>query len=162
MPGLISLECLLSELAAARAAGRLIVFTNGCFDVLHRGHVEYLAEARALGDLLVVGLNGDGSVRRLKGDGRPVNPLEDRAVVLAGLRSVDYVVAFDSDTPAELIQRVSPRILVKGGDYRPEDVVGGDWVRQHGGQVIIAKHLAGRSTTALLARSAPPPRTDRA
>jgi D-beta-D-heptose 7-phosphate kinase/D-beta-D-heptose 1-phosphate adenosyltransferase len=143
---------LVAALDAERAAGRRIVFTNGCFDILHRGHVEYLAEARALGDRLVVGLNTDDSVRRLKGEGRPVNPLEDRAVVLAALAAVDYVVPFAEDTPADLIRAITPAVLVKGGDYRPEDVVGGDWVREHGGQVVIAQHVEGRSTTGLLDR----------
>ena len=143
---------LVAALDAERAAGRRIVFTNGCFDILHRGHVGYLAEARALGDRLVVGLNTDDSVRRLKGEGRPVNPLEDRAVVLAALAAVDYVVPFAEDTPAELIRAITPAVLVKGGDYRPEDVVGGDWVRGHGGQVVIAQHVEGRSTTGLLGR----------
>lgn len=143
---------LLAALVTERAAGRRVVFTNGCFDILHRGHVEYLAEARALGDLLVVGLNSDESVRRLKGEGRPVNPLEDRAAVLAALAAVDYVVAFGEDTPAALVEAITPQVLVKGGDYRPEDVVGGEWVRAHGGQVVIAKQVDGRSTTGLLER----------
>lgn len=143
---------LVAALEAERAAGRRIVFTNGCFDILHRGHVEYLAEARALGDRLVVGLNTDESVRRLKGEGRPVNPLEDRAAVLAALAAVDYVVPFAEETPAELIRAITPGVLVKGGDYRAEEVVGGDWVRQHGGQVVIAKQVEGRSTTGLLDR----------
>jgi rfaE bifunctional protein nucleotidyltransferase chain/domain len=138
--------------AEARAAGRKVVFTNGCFDILHRGHVEYLAEARALGDLLVVGLNTDDSVTRLKGPGRPVNCLEDRAAVLAALRSVDHVVPFSEDTPADLVARINPHVLVKGGEYRPEEVAGGDWVRAHGGEVIIAKQVPGQSTTGLLRR----------
>lgn len=159
--GLRTVDELIAELDAARARGARIVFTNGCFDILHRGHVEYLAEARALGDLLVVGLNGDDSVRRLKGPGRPINPLEDRAAVLSALRSVDHVVAFDEDTPELLIRRITPRILVKGGDYRAEEVAGGDWVRANGGQVVIAKHLAGRSTTNVLARSGAPREPER-
>lgn len=138
--------------AEARAAGRKIVFTNGCFDIIHRGHVEYLAFARGLGDLLVVGLNSDDSVTRLKGPGRPVNTLEDRAAVLAALRSVDHVVPLSEDTPADLVSRINPHVLVKGGDYRPEEVAGGDWVRDHGGEVVIAKQVPGQSTTGVIRR----------
>jgi D-beta-D-heptose 7-phosphate kinase/D-beta-D-heptose 1-phosphate adenosyltransferase len=146
----LTLESLLPLVADARAAGRRIVFTNGVFDLLHRGHVTYLEEARALGDLLVVGLNSDDSVRRLKGPERPVNRLEDRAHLLAALRVVDYVVPFDEDTPLRLIEAITPDTLVKGGDYRAEDVVGADWVRSHGGQVHIAQTVTGFSTTNLI------------
>jgi rfaE bifunctional protein nucleotidyltransferase chain/domain len=136
----------------ARAQGKRIVFTNGCFDLLHRGHVEYLAEARSLGDLLVVGLNSDESVSRLKGPGRPINTLADRAQVLMALRSVDYVVAFSEDTPARLIERLDPHVLVKGGDYRAHEVVGADWVLAHGGQVFIAREVPGQSSTRIIER----------
>jgi D-beta-D-heptose 7-phosphate kinase / D-beta-D-heptose 1-phosphate adenosyltransferase len=147
--------------AEARRQGKRIVFTNGCFDILHRGHVEYLARARSLGDLLIVGLNADDSVRRLKGPGRPVNPLEDRAAVLAALAAVDFVVPFGEDTPAGLIRRLTPDVLVKGGDYRPEEVVGGDWVTAHGGQVVIAEKVPGQSTSGTLRRlQALPPHPD--
>ena len=129
--------------------GRL-VFTNGCFDILHRGHVEYLYAARALGEMLVVGVNTDASVRRLKGAGRPVVPLDDRLFVLAGLGCIDAVTAFDEDTPLELISRLVPDVLVKGGDYRPEDVVGAREVRDAGGEVMILPFIDGRSTTRLL------------
>jgi rfaE bifunctional protein nucleotidyltransferase chain/domain len=129
-----------------------LVFTNGCFDVLHRGHVEYLASARTLGDALVVGLNTDASVRRLKGPGRPLNPQDDRAYVLAGLAAVDAVTYFDDDTPRDLIAALLPDVLVKGGDYRAEDVVGGAEVRAAGGRVVIAPLVPGRSTTGLLQR----------
>lgn len=129
-----------------------LVFTNGCFDVLHRGHVEYLAAARALGAALVVGLNTDASVRRLKGQGRPLNPQDDRAYVLAGLAAVDAVTYFDDDTPRDLIAALLPDVLVKGGDYRAEDVVGGAEVRAAGGRVVIAPLVPGRSTTGLLQR----------
>ena len=127
-----------------------VVFTNGCFDILHRGHVEYLAYARALGDRLVVGLNSDRSVRALKGPGRPVNPLDDRAAVLAALESVDAVVAFDDDTPRDLIAALLPDILVKGGDYAPDQVVGAAEVEAAGGRVVIAPLVPGRSTTGML------------
>jgi rfaE bifunctional protein nucleotidyltransferase chain/domain len=146
----------LSRDALLRRYGRprkeTLVFTNGCFDVLHRGHVEYLTSARALGAALVVGLNTDASVRRLKGPGRPLNPQDDRAYVLAGLAAVDAVTYFDEDTPRELIAALLPDVLVKGGDYRAEEVVGGEEVRAAGGRVVIAPLVPGRSTTGLLQR----------
>jgi D-beta-D-heptose 7-phosphate kinase/D-beta-D-heptose 1-phosphate adenosyltransferase len=145
-----TLEAFLPVVAEARAAGRRIVFTNGVFDILHRGHVTYLEQARALGDLLVVGVNTDDSVRRLKGPERPVNRLEDRAHVLAALRAVDWVVPFADDTPRALIEAITPHVLVKGGDYRAEEVVGGDWVLRHGGQVHIAPTVTGFSTTGII------------
>jgi D-beta-D-heptose 7-phosphate kinase / D-beta-D-heptose 1-phosphate adenosyltransferase len=132
-------------------AGRL-VFTNGCFDLLHRGHVEYLFAARRLGDRLVVGVNADDSVRRLKGGGRPVVPLADRLYVLAGLACVDAVVPFAEDTPRQLIAALLPDVLVKGGDYRAEDVVGAEEVRAAGGEVVIMPLVEGRSTTSILQR----------
>jgi D-beta-D-heptose 7-phosphate kinase/D-beta-D-heptose 1-phosphate adenosyltransferase len=135
-----------------RAEGKRIVFTNGCFDILHRGHVEYLAAARQLGDVLIVGLNSDASIRRLKGPDRPINPQDDRAAVLDGLRSVDIVTIFEEDTPAQLIAIVEPDVLVKGGDYTEATVVGADVVRARGGRVVIIPLLEGRSTSALIAR----------
>jgi rfaE bifunctional protein nucleotidyltransferase chain/domain len=135
-----------------RAEGKRIVFTNGCFDILHRGHVEYLAAARQLGDVLIVGLNSDASIRRLKGPDRPINPQDDRAAVLDGLRSVDIVTIFEEDTPAQLIAIVEPDVLVKGGDYTEATVVGADVVRARGGRVVIVPLLEGRSTSALIAR----------
>jgi D-beta-D-heptose 7-phosphate kinase/D-beta-D-heptose 1-phosphate adenosyltransferase len=129
-----------------------VVFTNGCFDVLHRGHVEYLAAARSLGDVLVVGLNDDASVRRLKGAPRPVNPEEDRALVLAALASVDAVTVFDEDTPRELIAALLPDVLIKGGDYTVETIVGAEEVIAAGGRVVVAPIVPGRSTTAILQR----------
>lgn len=143
---------LLRDLAAARARGERIVFTNGCFDILHAGHVSYLREARGLGDRLVVAVNSDASVSRLKGPGRPINALADRMEVLSELSAVDWVVAFDEDTPARLIEVVLPDVLVKGGDYRPEEVVGGDIVLAAGGQVRCLEFLPGRSTTGILTR----------
>ncbi len=132
--------------------GVKIVFTNGCFDIIHRGHVEYLEFARSLGDILIIGLNTDDSVRRLKGPTRPINRFEDRAYVLASLEVVDYVVGFGEDTPFELIREVIPDVLVKGGDYRPEDVVGRDIVEEHGGKLVLAPFKDGYSTTALIKR----------
>jgi D-beta-D-heptose 7-phosphate kinase/D-beta-D-heptose 1-phosphate adenosyltransferase len=137
-----------------RPRSKRVVFTNGCFDVLHRGHVEYLESARSLGDLLVVGLNTDDSVRRLKGPSRPVNPEDDRAYVLAGLAAVDYVTFFAEDTPRDLIVALLPDVLVKGGDYRKEDIVGGAEVEAAGGEVVVAPLVPGRSTTAILQRAA--------
>ena len=135
-----------------RAEGLRVGFTNGCFDVLHRGHVAYLAQARGWCDRLVVGLNSDASVRALKGEGRPVNDLEGRALVLAHLSSVDLVAPFDAPTPLALIEAVRPDVLVKGADYTREGVVGGDLVEGWGGQVRLAELVDGHSTTATLAR----------
>ncbi len=150
MTKLLPLPLLAGKLDHARAGGARIVFTNGCFDVLHAGHVRLLDLARRQGDVLVVGLNSDDSVRRLKGAPRPVNTLADRAEVLSGLASVDHVVLFEEDTPLDLIRAVRPDVLVKGGDYSADTVVGADLVREGGGQVMIAPLLAGRSTTAIL------------
>jgi D-glycero-beta-D-manno-heptose 1-phosphate adenylyltransferase len=128
-----------------------LVFTNGVFDVLHRGHVEYLNAARALGDALIVALNTDASVRRLgKGTDRPVNTERDRAVVLAGLACVDYVTFFDEDTPRNIISALLPDVLVKGGDYSPETIVGRDEVEAAGGRVVVIPFVQGHSTTELL------------
>ncbi len=132
--------------------GKQVVFTNGCFDLLHRGHVSYLAAARALGDVLVVGINSDASVRRLKGKDRPVVTQDDRAIVLSSLRAVDYVVVFDEDTPYELIAEVAPDVLVKGGDWAPEKIVGADLVRARDGLVTTIPFVPGRSTSALIAK----------
>ncbi len=132
--------------------GRKVVFTNGCFDLLHPGHVTYLEDARALGDVLIVGLNADASISRLKGDSRPINPLADRAHMLMGLRAVDLVVPFAEDTPLHLIQTLLPDVLVKGGDYQPDDIVGATEVREHGGEVIVVPFLAGYSSSKLIHR----------
>jgi rfaE bifunctional protein nucleotidyltransferase chain/domain len=129
-----------------------IVFTNGCFDILHRGHLEYLAAAADLGSRLVVGLNSDASVRRLKGTGRPVNNYADRAFALAALEVVDMVVPFEEDTPEMLIIEVKPHILVKGGDYSPDEIVGASFVRDSGGKVMIINFTEGYSTTNFLSR----------
>ena len=130
---------------------RPLVFTNGCFDVLHRGHVTYLAQARALGAALVVGVNSDASVKRLgKGDDRPLNVLADRMAVLAALQAVDMVVEFDEDTPLSLILTCRPNVLVKGGDWKPENIVGAQEVQGWGGTVHSIPFLHQRSTTALL------------
>ena len=130
-----------------------VVFTNGCFDILHRGHVEYLTRARGLGDALIVGVNTDDSVRRLgKGDGRPLNREEDRALLIAALECVDAVCIFDEDTPLQLVSAVVPDVLVKGGDYSVEEVVGRDVVESAGGEVRILPFIPGFSTTDLVTR----------
>jgi D-beta-D-heptose 7-phosphate kinase/D-beta-D-heptose 1-phosphate adenosyltransferase len=143
---------LVRELAERRRAGLRVAFTNGCFDVLHAGHVQYLHEARSQADVLVVGLNSDASVRSLKGPDRPVNAEAARAVVLAGLQAVDYVTLFDEATPVELIRAVRPDVLVKGADYRKDEVVGAEFVESYGGRVHLAELRKGFSTTGLLQR----------
>ncbi|HEY7295751.1 MAG TPA: D-glycero-beta-D-manno-heptose 1-phosphate adenylyltransferase, partial [Dehalococcoidia bacterium] len=149
-----SLAALVERVAALRAGGRRIVFTNGCFDLLHRGHVTYLNQARALGDALIVGLNSDESVRRLKGPGRPVVPLHDRVAVLAALSCVDAIGAFEEDTPAELIRAVRPEVFVKGGDYTHESLPEAALVEALGGTVWILPYLPDRSTSGLIERIA--------
>jgi D-beta-D-heptose 7-phosphate kinase/D-beta-D-heptose 1-phosphate adenosyltransferase len=143
---------MIEEVARWRAKGLKVGFTNGCFDILHKGHVAYLAQARAWCDRLIVGLNSDESVRALKGEGRPVNDLESRALVLAGLGSVDLVVPFEEETPVRLIEAARPDVLVKGADYTEAEVVGGDLVKSWGGEVRLAPIVEGYSTTAAIAR----------
>ncbi|WP_059026829.1 D-glycero-beta-D-manno-heptose 1-phosphate adenylyltransferase [Gabonibacter massiliensis] len=127
-----------------------IVFTNGCFDILHRGHIEYLAQAANLGTKLIIGLNSDASVKRLKGENRPVNDENARALALASLIFVDEVILFDSDTPYDLIDYVQPNVLVKGGDYNPEEIVGYDIVKAKNGKIITIDFVEGYSTTSIL------------
>jgi len=145
-----SRETVKGILERERQRGRRIVFTNGCFDLLHVGHVKYLQAARRLGDLLVLGLNSDNSIRRLKGPRRPLIGEEERAHILAALDCIDYVVLFDEDTPMELIAAVRPHILVKGGDYTPEGVVGKDLVESYGGRVELIQFVDGKSTTNII------------
>jgi D-beta-D-heptose 7-phosphate kinase / D-beta-D-heptose 1-phosphate adenosyltransferase len=144
----LSLEAAIEVASRLRAEGRRLVFTNGCFDILHPGHCDYLAKSRSYGDALMVGINTDASVQRQqKGPGRPINCLEDRAAVLAALQAVDYVVAFDDDTPKDLIEAITPHVLAKGEDWRDKGVVGREWVEAHGGQVLLVPLVPGRSTT---------------
>lgn len=133
-----------------RNEGKKIVFTNGCFDIIHSGHIDYLSKAKNLGNILIVGLNSDSSVRRLKGERRPILSEGDRAIILDALKPVDYVVIFDEDTPYKLIQIVQPNFLVKGGDYRAEEVVGYDIVTKSGGKVVIFPYLEGKSTSLII------------
>jgi D-beta-D-heptose 7-phosphate kinase/D-beta-D-heptose 1-phosphate adenosyltransferase len=141
---------IIQAIKAEQEKGKKIVFTNGCFDILHRGHVTYLNQARDLGDLLIVGINSDESVKRLKGLERPVNMLEDRAYVLSALKSVDYVIPFEEDTPLDLINLIMPDILVKGGDYTIDRIVGAQEVLAHGGRVEIIPFVPGKSTSAII------------
>ena len=144
------LDALRGEIERLQASGRRVVFTNGCFDILHPGHARYLCAARALGDYLVVGVNSDRSVRAIKGAGRPVVPEDDRAEMLAALDFVDAVVLFDEDDPLRVIQTLRPDVLVKGGDWREEDIVGGEEVRRAGGEVRRIALVPGRSTSAII------------
>jgi D-beta-D-heptose 7-phosphate kinase/D-beta-D-heptose 1-phosphate adenosyltransferase len=147
---IVTLPRLGQDLERRRKNGQKVVFTNGCFDVLHAGHVQYLQAARAQGDTLVVGVNSDSSVRHLKGPDRPLNPLEARVQVLAALQAVDYVTVFDQATPIELIKALRPDVLVKGADYRKDEVVGAELVESYGGRVYLAQLREGYSTTGLL------------
>lgn len=138
------------HIAHLKNTGKIIVFTNGCFDLLHKGHVTYLEGAKRLGDVLVVGLNSDASVKRLKGENRPVKDIESRVAVLAGMASVDVVVVFEEDTPLKLIEGILPDVLVKGGDYKIEDIVGADVVIQNGGEVKIIDFVPGFSSSVII------------
>jgi D-beta-D-heptose 7-phosphate kinase/D-beta-D-heptose 1-phosphate adenosyltransferase len=148
--GVIAEEALASAIHQARDNGETIVMTNGCFDILHAGHIQYLEEARRHGDRLIVAVNSDESVRRLKGESRPINSLSQRMEVLAGLRAVDWVVPFSEDTPERLICQLLPDILIKGGDYRPEEIAGGHCVTANGGQVIVTGFVEGQSTSQII------------
>lgn len=150
MKTLLSLEEFLEIRKKLKAEGKKLVFTNGCFDIIHRGHIDYLNRAKALGDYLVVALNSDESVRRLKGEGRPINKLEDRAFVIANLKAVDFVVSFDEDTPFEIISAIIPDVLVKGGDWSIENIVGRDIVEANGGKVYSLPYVENYSTTNII------------
>ena len=141
---------LVQEVAHLQAAGRRVVFTNGCFDILHAGHVRYLNAARAVGDVLVLGLNSDASVRRLKGESRPINGEEDRAEVLAGLAAVDYVVIFDEPTAEPLVELLKPDVYVKGGDYTVERLPEARIVASYGGETVLIPEVPGRSSTNMI------------
>ncbi len=142
-------ESFLRLLSIWRFKSKKIVFTNGCFDILHLGHIDYLAKAAELGDILVIGLNTDDSVRKLKGAGRPIQDEVSRAMTLASMRFVDAVVYFGEDTPYELIKTINPDVLVKGADYKPEDIVGYDVVNSKGGEIVTLDYIDGYSTSAI-------------
>jgi D-beta-D-heptose 7-phosphate kinase/D-beta-D-heptose 1-phosphate adenosyltransferase len=152
MGSVLDIEKLARKRRALERAGKTVVFTNGTFDILHRGHVEYLQAARAMGDVLIVGLNTDASIRRIKGKGRPINPNRDRAAVLAALGCVDFVCFFGQNTPQRLIARLVPDVLVKGADWKAGNIVGKDIVEAHGGTVRRIRLTAGRSTTNVIRR----------
>jgi D-beta-D-heptose 7-phosphate kinase/D-beta-D-heptose 1-phosphate adenosyltransferase len=150
MTNVLSWEKLKNELGSRRASGGKIVFTNGCFDILHAGHVRYLKQAREAGDVLVLGLNSDSSVRRIKGEKRPIVPQEERAEVVSSLRAVDYVTFFEESTPRELIKYLRPDVLVKGADWREDEIVGRDEVLSWGGKVVLIAVVEGVSTTNII------------
>ena len=143
-------EIILTEIAKERSACKRVVFTNGCFDIIHLGHVRYLTQAKSLGGLLVVGLNSDASVSRLKGPARPLVAQAERAEVLLGLKAVDYVLVFDEDTPLCIIQALKPDVLVKGGDWPVANIVGADFVRSYGGEVLSLPYVEGKSSTDII------------
>ncbi|WP_456383862.1 D-glycero-beta-D-manno-heptose 1-phosphate adenylyltransferase [Persephonella sp.] len=143
----------LEKIEKWRKEGKKIVFTNGCFDIIHAGHVDYLEKAKALGDVLVVGMNSDDSVRRIKGKERPINPQEYRKRVLEALKPVDLVIVFDEDTPENLIKAVKPDVLVKGGDWSIENIVGADFVKSYGGQVTTIDFVYDISTTKIIQKA---------
>ncbi|HXI09987.1 MAG TPA: D-glycero-beta-D-manno-heptose 1-phosphate adenylyltransferase [Thermodesulfobacteriota bacterium] len=145
-----SLRRLTEDLKTARKRGKKVVFTNGCFDIIHAGHVRYLKKARSLGDMLVVGLNSDSSVKAIKGESRPIVPQNERAEVLSALSSVDRVVIFNETTPEKLIKAIRPDILAKGADWAAKDIVGADIVRENGGKVSRITLVKGRSTTNII------------
>ena len=150
---IISGKTLNAMLEKWRSEGKSLVFTNGCFDIVHRGHVEYLAQAADLGDVLCIGLNTDASVKRLKGENRPINDENARALLLVALDFVDAVVPFDDDTPYELIKQVQPDVLVKGKDYKPEEIAGYDIVTAKGGRVVTIDLVPGYSTTDIIGKA---------
>jgi rfaE bifunctional protein nucleotidyltransferase chain/domain len=152
MGTVLSLPAMTRKRRALKRRGKTVVFTNGTFDILHRGHVSYLQAARRLGDVLIVGLNTDESIRRIKGPRRPINGNRDRADVLSALQCVDYVVFFGDDTPARLIRTLIPDVLVKGADWKKGEIVGGDVVETHGGTVRRIRLTPGRSTTNVIQR----------
>jgi D-beta-D-heptose 7-phosphate kinase/D-beta-D-heptose 1-phosphate adenosyltransferase len=152
MTKIVSIEALIKKRERLRREGKRLVFTNGCFDLLHPGHVRYLSEARLLGDALVVALNSDRSVRVLKGEGRPILNQQERAEVVAALEAVDYVTIFDEETPRELIAAVLPDVLVKGGDWALDEIIGREEVEAAGGQVLSLPYIDGSSTTDIIER----------
>ncbi len=150
MGKIVSQSELIKIRKSLKRKGQTVVFTNGCFDIIHRGHVEYLAKAKKLGDVLIVALNTDSSVRKLKGKNRPITKLADRALIMSHLDMVDYVTSFGAETPKAIISKLLPDILVKGGDYKPDDIVGASEVRAAGGKVKVIPFVKGRSSSGLI------------
>jgi len=150
MKKIVDLHALVEIRERAKREGKKVIFTNGCFDILHRGHIEYLEEAKKLGDILIVGLNSDESVKKIKGDKRPIVPEDDRAFVLSALGCVDYVCIFDQETPEELIKNLVPDVLVKGGDWEKGNVVGKEIVEESGGEVFTIQEIEGKSTKKII------------
>jgi D-beta-D-heptose 7-phosphate kinase/D-beta-D-heptose 1-phosphate adenosyltransferase len=150
MASILSREELSEVIGKLQSSGKKIVFTNGVFDILHKGHVDYLSKARSFGDILVVGINSDSSVKRIKGERRPIVPQSDRACLVSNLKSVDYVCIFDEDTPYETIRMLRPDFLVKGADWKIENVIGRDIVEGRGGKVVTIEYVDGRSTTNII------------
>jgi D-beta-D-heptose 7-phosphate kinase/D-beta-D-heptose 1-phosphate adenosyltransferase len=144
------LETLLRRRKSWEMLGKKVVFTNGCFDLLHQGHVDYLARAKGAGDILIVGINSDASISGLKGPSRPIAPLSSRQLVMASLHAVDIVIPFEEETPIELIKAIKPDVMVKGADYKPEEVVGGDFVIENGGELVLIPIVDGFSTSQLI------------
>ena len=146
MGKIVNLDQLVRIRKRAKRDHQKVVFTNGCFDILHRGHIQCLKKAKSFGDLLIVGLNSDSSVKKLKGKGRPIMPQEDRAEILASLGMVDYVCIFEEETPQKIIYALIPDVLVKGGDYKKKKIVGKEVVKSHGGRVFTVKEIKAKST----------------
>lgn len=144
------LEKIVAITKELKEKGKKIVFTNGCFDIIHKGHIIYLNAAKELGDYLIVGLNSDESVKRIKGNSRPINSEEDRALILENLKAVDAVVIFNEETPINLIEKINPDFLVKGGDWKENDIVGAEFVKANGGKVVTIKYVDNYSTTSLI------------
>lgn len=152
MEKVLSLKRLILELAPLRKKKKKVVFTNGCFDIIHAGHVRYLKKARSLGDVLVVGLNSDSSIGKIKGPTRPIVPEKERAEVLSAIMAVDYVVLFNEPSPIKLIEAIKPDVLVKGSDWAAHEIVGGDTVKAYGGKIARVRLVKGRSTTNIIKR----------
>ena len=147
------IDQLIIEIDLLRKKGKSVVFTNGCFDIIHMGHIKILREAKKLGDVLIVALNSDESVKKIKGNKRPLVGLEDRVGVLSSIRFVDFIISFDDETPIKLIEKISPDTLVKGSDHEKDKIVGRDWVESHGGNVVLVPFLKGRSSTLLIEKA---------
>ena len=147
---LIDIENIKSKLAYWRFLNKKIVFTNGCFDILHLGHIKYLSEAANMGDILIIGLNSDSSVKKIKGNGRPINNQDSRSMLLASLFFVDSVIIFDEETPADLIEKIKPDILVKGNDYKENEIVGADIVKRNNGKVVTVELVEGYSSSNII------------